>query len=68
MQSALDSTQQPPTWSFGNRNWSLQWETGKERKKERDKSLNAHCPVSGEVSWGERRHLKTKTERCWKSK
>lgn len=35
MQSALDSTQQPPTWSFGNRNWSLQWETGRERKKER---------------------------------
>lgn len=44
MQSALDSTQQPPTWSFGNRNWRLQWETGRERKKERDKPLNLHCP------------------------
>lgn len=52
MQSALDSTQQPPTWSFGNRNRSLQWETGRERKKERDKSLNSHCPFSGEVSRG----------------
>lgn len=57
MQSALDSTQQPPTWSFGNRNQSLQWETGGERQEERDGSLNSHCPFAGEASWGERRHL-----------
>lgn len=57
MQSALDSTQQPPTWSSGNRNRSLQWETGRERQEERDGSLNSHCPFAGEASWGERRHL-----------